>query len=168
MPNQRQCRALTADERTMLDKWSRSRKGENRLVERSHMILWSAAGVSGAEIARRLRRDVDTVYRVLDRFEAIGLDGLADQPRSGRPREYDEVERGQLIAAARTAPQEVGQPFGCWTLDRLVEYANQALDIPISRAQLARVLQAEGLRWYQEKVYFTERPDPQFAEKRGR
>jgi hypothetical protein len=30
------------------------------------------------------------------------------------------------------------------------------------------VLEAEGLRWYQEQVYFRERPDPQFAEKRGR
>jgi hypothetical protein len=52
-------------------------------------------------------------------------------------------------------------------LDRLVEYINQELQIGISRAQLGKVLEAEGLRWYQEATYFTERPDPQFVEKRG-
>jgi transposase len=57
--------------------------------------------------------------------------------------------------------------FGHWTLDRLVEYAHVQLAITISRSQLGAILHNEGLRWYQEKTYFTERPDPQFAEKRG-
>jgi transposase len=168
MPKQRKRPALSEEEKNMLEKWSRSRKGERRLVERSQMVLWAAEGMSGPEIGRRLGRDVDTVYRVLNRFEGERLAGLRDQARSGRPAEYDEIERGRLVAAARTNPQQVGRPFGSWTLDRLVEYVNQEVGIPISRAQLARLLQAEGLRWYQEKVYFSERPDPQFAEKRGR
>ena len=53
-------------------------------------------------------------------------------------------------------------------LDRLVEYVNTVLTIPISRSQLADVLTQEGLKWYQEKTYFGESPDPQFVEKRGR
>ena len=56
---------------------------------------------------------------------------------------------------------------GLRTKDRLVAYLRENNQIGISRAQLARVLKAEGLRWYQEKSYFTERPDPQFVEKRG-
>ena len=50
----------------------------------------------------------------------------------------------------------------------MVAYLRENDQLGISRAQLARVLKAEGLRWYQEQVYFTERPDPQFVEKRGR
>jgi transposase len=49
-----------------------------------------------------------------------------------------------------------------------VAYVNEELRIPISRSQLGAILHDEGLKWYQEKTYFTERPDPQFAEKRGR
>jgi len=49
----------------------------------------------------------------------------------------------------------------------LVEYFNKQLDIPISRSQLGEILTQEGLKWYQEKTYFTESPDPQFVEKRG-
>lgn len=94
--------------------------------------------------------------------------GLQDKPRPGRERIYSQQERGQIIALARTHPDQLELAFGRWTLSRLTEYINRQLGITISRAQLGRVLEAEGLRWYQEKTYFTERPDPQFAEKRGR
>jgi hypothetical protein len=53
------------------------------------------------------------------------------------------------------------------TLNTLVVYVNEQLHIPISRSQLAEVLKQEGLRWYQEKTYFFESPDPQFVKKGG-
>jgi transposase len=131
------------------------------------MVLWSREGLSGPRIAERLGRQTQTVYRQLDRFDEEGLSGLHDHPRPGRPTEYSEEQRGQIIAIARTHPQTLDCPFGYWSLDRLTEYINVELGIPIGRSQLRRTLRAEGLRWYQEKTYFTERPDPQFAEKRG-
>jgi len=72
------------------------------------------------------------------------------------------------MAVARPHPEHLGHPVGRWPLTRLAEYITHEWGITISRAQLGRGLEAEGLRWYQEKTYFTERPDPQFAEKRGR
>ena len=107
------------------------------------------------------------MYSRLKRFDHEGLAGLSDQHKSGRNPTYTEAERGQMIALVRTDPQKLGLPFGHWTLDRLVAYLREKDQIGISRAQLARVLRAEGLHWYQEQVYFTERPDPQFVEKRG-
>jgi transposase len=49
-----------------------------------------------------------------------------------------------------------------------VEYVHQQLGLAISRSQLGDILQQEGLKWSQEKTYFTDSPDPQFVEKRGR
>jgi transposase len=72
-----------------------------------------------------------------------------------------------MIALARTNPEKLDLPYGHWSLDRLVEQLQARNQIAVSRAQLARILKAEGLGWYQEKSYFTERPDPQFVEKRG-
>ena len=167
MPRVKSRRPLTAEERTILEKVSRSQTAESRLVERAKMVLRSQQGVSGHQIAKDLGRDPDTVYLWLDRFDKEGLSGLKDRPRSGRPAEYTEQERGQIIATARTHPQALSCAFGYWSLDRLVVYVNVELEIPIGRSQLHRVLQAEGLCWYQEKTYFTQRPDPQFAEKRG-
>lgn len=168
MPRRKERRPLTANERQELERLVRSGKTENRLAERAKMVLWSRDGKSGHQIAKGLGREADTVYRQLDRFDAEGLAGLSDRPRPGRPLEYTEHERGEIMAIARTDPQALGCPFGYWSLTRLAEYVNDTLGIPISREQVGRVLNAEGLRWYQEKTYFTERPDPQFAEKRGR
>jgi transposase len=138
------------------------------MVERARIVLLKADGQSSREVARQIGRTEEAVVRTVKRFNAAGLEGLADRARSGRPLEYTEVERGRLLATARTLPTALGLPYGYWTLDRLVEYAHTTLAIPISRAHLGRVLEAEGLKWYQEQTYFRERPDPQFAEKRGR
>ena len=168
MGRKRKLREMSEKEAGELKRISQMRKGEHRMIERAQALLAVYAGESGYQVAQRLGRDADVIYGWLDRFEQQGLEGLYDRPRSGRPAEYNEEQRGECLALAQTAPQQLDLPFGYWSLDRLVEYINQRLGIPISRAQLARVLEAEGLRWYQEKTYFTERPDPDFAEKRGR
>jgi hypothetical protein len=40
-----------------------------------------------------------------------GLDGLADLPRSGRPATYSAEQVAEVIAAALSDPQKLGQPF---------------------------------------------------------
>ena len=168
MPKKLEIRPLTNEERTALEQLKRSQTAEARLVERAKMVLMFQEGQKPVDIAAKLDRTAMTVYSRLKRFDSAGLDGLKDEPKSGRKPTYTEIERGQMIALARTDPQKHGLPFGHWTLDRMVAYLRENDQLGISRAQLARVLQAEGLRWYQEQVYFTERPDPQFVEKRGR
>lgn len=139
MPGIKERRPLTAEEQAALEKLKRSRTAESRLVERANMVLWSREGISGNQIAKRLGRKSETVYRQLDRFDEAGLSGLKDRPRPGRPAEYTEYERGQMIAIARTNPQALDLPFGYWSLDRLLEYVNVKLKILIGRSQLHRV-----------------------------
>lgn len=168
MPKIIQVRECTVAERQALDKLMRSRTAEKRQVERATIIVRRMQGDKSVTIASDLGLDSDTVTRWVKRFNAEGLDGLTDLPGRGRKPDYDEHQRGQMIAVARTKPSALGQPFACWSLRRLCRYLNEKEGIGISRAQLGRILEAEGLRWYQEQSYFTERPDPQFAEKRGR
>jgi transposase len=161
-------RPFTEEEQSYLEKLSRSRTAAMREVSRAKILLQSAQQEPVGEIARGVGCRPETVLQVVKRFNAKGLSSLADGLRSGRPLTYSEEARGQMIATAKTHPQQLDLPYSHWTLDRLVEYVNQQLDIPISRSQLGEVLEQEGLKWYQEKTYFTESPDPQFAEKRGR
>jgi hypothetical protein len=93
-----------------------------------------------------------------------------------------------VIATALTDPQQVGQPFGCWTLDRLEVYLNEERQVPIKRSRIDEVLLAAGLRWRSQETWFGERAtleadadqqarphyrkhehevDPDFAQKRG-
>jgi transposase len=167
MPKKLQLREITSDEYQELQRISRSRTDEVRRVERAKILLALGAKERVATIAERHQRSLPMIYQVLHRFNGIGLAALDDAPKSGRPQTYSEAQRGELLATAQTHPQQLGLSFGHWTLDRLVDYAHEQLAITISRSQLGAILYDEGLRWYQEKTYFTERPDPQFAEKRG-
>lgn len=168
MPKRVKLRPITDEERETLGHIRRSRTAEQRQVERARIILGLAEGRSPSELAAEVGRSEPTVYACLHRFNERGVDSLKDEPRSGRPLTYSEEERGRMVVIAKTRPPMLGLAYTHWTLDRLVEYVNQELSIPISRSQLGDILHLEGLRWYQEQTYFTESPDPQFAEKRGR
>lgn len=99
------------------------------------------------EISGEVRCRAETVWNVVRRFNLGGLASLEDVPRSGRPAVYDETVRGQLVLTAKTHPQQVGQPYSHWTLDRLVEYAHQQL-----HSIANRVVQAEGRFVHKEKL----------------
>ncbi len=72
-----------------------------------------------------------------------------------------------MVAASLTKPDDLGLPFGSWTLDRLTAYLHEEKGILIGRSRIGELLQAEGLRWRTQETWFGERPDPAFAEKRG-
>jgi transposase len=168
MPKIIPLRPLTEREVQELTKRSQSRTLAKRDVERATMILLRAAGQRTGQIAQQLGCRQDKVTAWIKRFNAEGIMGLNERSGRGRPADYSETERGQMIAVARTSPQALGQAYGYWSLRRLAAYLAQAHQIAVSKSQLGQILAQEGLRWYQEKTYFTERPDPDFAEKRGR
>ena len=136
-------------------------------MERAKIILLTGQGERVGQIAQQLGIGADTVRLWLKRFNAEGLLGLADLPRSGKPPTYTQEQVGEVIAAAFTNPQSLGLPFGCWTLDRLEAYLNEEQDIPIKRSRIGEILLAEGLRWRGQETWYGERVDPEFAENRG-
>jgi transposase len=84
------------------------------------------------------------VRKWLKRFNRWGLAGLQDKQRAGRPATYTPEEVGAVVAASLTTPDDLGLPFGSWTLDRLTAYANEVLAIPIQRSRIGEILVAEG------------------------
>jgi transposase len=158
---------LTAEEQSAIGKLARSRTASARDVERAQIILLASRGKRVPAIARDLDVTETTVRTWLKRFHAAGLAGLQDLPRSGRPATYQPEQVSEVIATALTNPQQLNQPFACWTLDRLATYLNEEKQIPIKRSRIDEVLLAEGLRWRTQETWFGERVDPEFAKKRG-
>ncbi len=167
MPKLLAVRALAADELRAVTRLAHSRTAAARLVERARIILLSHHGRRVPAIAAELGVTEATARCWLARFNAAGLAGLADAPRSGRPATYSREEVGLVIATALTDPRTLGLPFASWTLDRLETYLNEERGLPIKRSRIDELLQAEGLRWRQAETWFGERVDPQFAENRG-
>lgn len=181
-------RELSTEERASVTRLSQSRTAAARLVERAKIIALAARGERVPAIAGALHLHERTVRVWLKRFNAAGVEGLNDAPRSGRPATYTPEQVGAVIATALTNPQWLDRPFGCWTLDRLEVYLNEEKGIPIKRSRIDELLIAEGLRWRTQQTWFGERAsleqspgsataplaikkervvDPDFAQKRG-
>ena len=161
-------RELSDEERTTLPRWARSRTEPARRVERARMVWQAAQGEQVHAIAGALACNVETVRLWIKRFNQHGLDGLQDRPRGGRPPTYPAEQVGEVVAAALTKPTDLGLPFASWTLDRLAAYLGEQRGVGMKRSRIGELLQTEGLRWRTHETWFGARPDPQFAEKRGR
>ena len=168
MPITLRVRALTEAEREQIKRLSQARTAPARAVERARMIQLASEGLSVPLIAQRLARAEKVVRRWVVRFNAEGLNGLQDKPRSGRPATYSREEVGVVVETALTDPKEVGQAFGSWTFARLERYSNEERGLAIKRSRIHELLQAEGLRWREQETWFGARVDPNFAQKRGR
>lgn len=160
-------RAMSAEEAQALRELAHSRTAEARLRDRARICWLSHQGQRVAAIKAALGIADGTVRLWITRFNADGLAGLRDRRRGGRPATYTAEQVGELIAASLSQPQELGLPFGSWTLDRLAAYLQEEKGIAIKRSRIGEILQAEGLRWRQQETWFGERPDPAFAAKRG-
>src|SRR5579859_4098171 len=110
-------RALTAEEVAEIERLAKSRTAEARLVERARVVALARAGKGAPAIARELGVSEKMVRQWLGRFNARGLEGLADAARSGRPPIYTAEVIGEVIAAALTKPQGWGcrSRRGRWT-----------------------------------------------------
>lgn len=160
-------RAMTGEEARTLRELAHSRTTEARLRDRARMCWLASQGQRVSAITAELRVADGTVRLWIRRFNALGLDGLVDRRRGGRPPTYPPDQVGEVIAASLTDPQTLGLPFASWTLDRLAAYLHEEKGIAMQRSRLGEVLHAEGLRWRKQETWFGERPDPAFAEKRG-
>jgi transposase len=163
-------RELTSDERTKLQRLAKAQTAPVRWARRAAIILRSAERQTVPTIARDLGLAARTVRIWVERFNAAGVDGLDDAPRTGRPPTYTEDHRSRVIATARGLPPKPASgelPPTCqWTLDRLqAELARDGL--AIKRSQIRRILRAEHIAWQKPRTWL-ESDDPAFAETRGR
>lgn len=147
--------SITAQTKHQLEKWRRQRTAKAALVQRAQMILWAAEGQANAEIARRLDCRPHVVGKWRRRFAAEGIEGLEDQPRSGRPlSRTDKETKKVVVTACRQPPKGLSR----WSVRTLARH------LAIPPASVQRILHAHDLHPHRLRT-FTFSPDPQFEEK---
>ena len=156
---------LSAGERRMLKKRARGGKTAYRDWLRAQIVLAAARGRANARIAADLGVSVDTVRKWRGRFAARGLDGLADLPRSGRPRRISALERAAVVALACQLPAATGVPLAHWTGPELAaEITKAGLASQISPSSVLRILAEHPIKPWQHQSWIYPR-DPDFAAK---
>src|SRR6478736_7966875 len=157
MPMRRACEiTLTDEDRTILERWSRSRSIEARLVERARIVLLAAEGRENKDIAVELGITRITVARWRDRFAARGIAGIQkDAPRGGRPpRARDELARKIVEMTTQQKPANATH----WSTRTLAEV------LGTNASMVSRVWRANGLKPHLSRTFKVSN-DPNFAEK---
>jgi len=115
-------RRLSDEEgRRLLQIVRRGKHGSVR-VRRAMIIMASASGTQVPAIARLVAADEDTVRDVIHAFNQKGLAALDPRWAGGRPRLISDGDIEVIVAAARTRPEKLGQPFTRWSLRKLADY----------------------------------------------
>jgi len=147
---------LTDDERSTLESWVRRTTTEQRMVRRARIVLESAAGKTTKEIATSLQVRLATVSTWRTRFARQRLSGLADAPRPGKPRVYDETTGRRILAQLDQPPPE---GYTTWTGGLVAQVLGD-----VSARQVWRVLARHGIHLQRRRSWCLS-TDPQFAEK---
>lgn len=144
------------ESRKTLERWGASRTQESRLVERARIVLGCLSGERNDQIAARMHLRPNTVSKWRRRFAEMGLAGLRDQPRSGKPATYDVGQLRTRILKQLEAPAPRGQSN--W------DGATLAHALGVSDDVVWRILSKEGISLQRIRSWCVS-TDPEFAAK---
>ncbi len=145
---------LRDGDREVLVRMTRSTSGRAGLAQRARIVLLASQGMSNTAIADKVGVSRPTVIGWRTRYADRGVAGLADEPRTGRPRR---VDHRQVVAATLTPPPK---KYGVthWSSRLLASH------LGIGNATVARAWREYGIQpWRCETFKFS--TDPQLVAK---
>jgi transposase len=125
-------------------------------VQRAQIVLACAAGETNTAISRRMGLTGMTVGKWRRRYQELGLEGLHDELRPGRPRTYEDDKVAEVINRALQSKPADGSTQ--WTARSL------AAATGISKSTAHRWLQTVSLQPHRQKSFKLSN-DPFFVEK---
>ena len=155
MPRKPSIPSCSEKDRRTIEEWTASRTLESRFVERAKIVKKALAGEAVTEIANHLGISPNAVMQWRNRFDARGMEGLKDKPRSGKPPKYDAEFRNRVLEALELPPPK-GQAR--WDGPALARHLGASGDA------VWRVLRKEGICLARRRSWCVS-TDPQFAAK---
>ena len=141
---------VVPSDKAELESWLRAPTMPAGLVQRARIVLLAAEGHGTGEIVTRTGASKPTVIQWKRRYAEGGLAALDDRPRSGRPKELDDV--AIVLATLEAPPEHLGVTH--WS-SRLL-----ARQLGISNVAVANVWRDWGLQpWRSETFKFSTDPE---------
>jgi len=148
---------LSTEEKEILLRWMRSSKTELRLVERARVILLASSGLSGKEIALKMKTREARISKWLRRFAQDRMAGLSDSVRSGEKRRKYTSLTEERILKALDEPAPPG--YSRWNGRLLAKHLGN-----VSKDQVWRVMRKHDLHLERRQSWCVS-TDPEFSRK---
>jgi transposase len=119
-----------------------------RIKERLQAVLWRLENEDYTEIAKRLKRDIDTIRSWIKKWNKGGYEGLKDKPKSGRPTVLNKEETQEIVEELN-ATEKQGRETCKSIATKIIEKFNKK----ISTGALRKILIKHEISWKKpEKV----------------
>lgn len=122
------------------------RSEDARYDHRLHAVLLVANGISCPEAARVLGDSERAVRYWIQRFNEMGLQGLVETEKTGRPGRLSEKQMEKIDKVLRQTPRDIGLSTGIWDGKTLSVYIKRDFKISIGVRQCQRLFTALGFR----------------------
>lgn len=108
---------------------------------RAEALILYGMGLQPLEIAVSQGVHPNTVYKDLHAFGQLGVEATRQLQRSGAPSRITASQITKMVQLAEQSPQEVGLPYGRWSLRKLSVYlVKQHIVKSIGRERLRQLL----------------------------
>jgi len=144
------------------------RSEESRYDHRLHGVLLVAQGMTCPEAARVLGDAARTVEYWVHTFEEMGLAGLLEGERSGRPRRLSDKQIEEVNAVLRRAPGAAGLGGNLWDGKTLASWIERQYGIDLGARQCQRLFRQLGFRLRKPRPVIAQAdPEEQKAHKKN-
>ena len=116
-----------------------------RVTRRLLAIANALAGMSREDAAHSAGMDRQTLRDWVIRYNAYGLDGLADQWGEGRPPKLSPEERTELVAIVLAGPNPEASGISAFTREDLVSICKERFGKSLHVTSMGRILRELGL-----------------------
>jgi transposase len=116
-----------------------------RIARRILAIANALDGMSREQAARAAGMDRQTLRDWVLRYNEHGLEGLADQPRDGRPPKLEPREKAQLIEIVLAGSDPETSGISAYTRDDLVAICEERFGKRLASTSIGRILKSLGL-----------------------
>lgn len=155
---------LTAHDLKTIKELTKKGMADVRVVKRALILKSRHLGMSTEDIVELLDVDPSLIPITLNNYIEFGLKiTIEDAPRTGRPINFDDRDKANIVAMVCSYPPE---GYARWTLDLIAEESiKRGLVESISKSKIQVILEEHELKPWREKMWCIPNLDDEYIER---
>jgi hypothetical protein len=155
---------LTENDLKTIKKLTKKGWVDIRVVKRALILKYRHLGLGTEDITELLDVDQSLIPITLNNYFEFGLKRtIEDAPRTGRPIEFDDRDKANIVAMVCSEPPK---GYARWTLDLITEQCiKKKITGSISKSKIQVILQEHELKPWREKMWCVPLLDDEYIER---